>query len=169
VCTVNVLRVRGTVLQINISAGGIPKTAVARAEVGSLGITGDQHNDKKHHGGTRKALLLIPAEVVDALCGEGWPLSYGALGENLTTSGLDPRAWRTGQMYRAGAVLIQLTEPRGPCLTLNPYGPGIQERIFDKRVKALDPASPKWGLSGFYASVLEPGIIQVKDIIEAID
>jgi hypothetical protein len=37
------------------------------------------------HGGPGKALLLLASEVIDALCAEGWPLFYGALGENLTT------------------------------------------------------------------------------------
>ncbi len=160
---------RGKILQVNISSGGVPKTPVARAEVGLLGLSGDDHNDKKYHGGRRKALLLIAAEVVRELCEEGWPLYYGALGENLTTLGLDHKAWRPGQIYRVGSVVLELTKPRGPCLTLNPYGSGIQQRIFDRRVKALDPGSPRWGLSGFYASIVQPGIIEPDDIIEAIN
>ncbi len=159
---------RGKILQVNISPGGLPKMPTARAKVGLLGISGDDHNDKKHHGGPRKALLLIAAEVVNELSHEGWPLYYGALGENLTTLGLDHKLWRPGQRFRAGSVVLELTQPRGPCITLNPYGPGIQQRIFDKQVKALDPGSPLWDISGFYASILQPGIIEPDDIIEAI-
>jgi hypothetical protein len=32
-------------------------------------------------------------------------------------------------------------------------------------VKALDPASPHWGMSGFYASVRSPGPVAAGDLI----
>ncbi|MBV8553524.1 MAG: MOSC domain-containing protein [Acidobacteriaceae bacterium] len=159
---------RGRVIQINISRGGLPKTPVACAEIGPLGILGDEHRHKSH-GGPDKALLLIAGEFVDALCAEGWPVFYGALGENLTTRGLDHRAWRPGQRFRTGTVLFELTTPRGPCANLNVYGEGIQKRIHDQRVRDLDPASLHWGESGFYARILEPGIVFPNDIIEAIE
>lgn len=161
--------VRGSIVQISVSPGGLPKTPIERATVAELGIQGDDQFDKKHHGGPRRALLLIAAEVVDALQAEGWPVFYGALGENLTTRGLDPSAWRPGQRYRAGSIVLELTVPRGPCGNLNRYGRGIQERIYDSRVKVLDPGSPHWGLSGFYASILKDGELRTEDIIELID
>ena len=154
------------VLQINISKGGVPKRVVERAEVTSLGIVGDVQRNRKYHGGPQKALLLIASEVIDRLTAEGWPLFYGALGENLTTANVDHRSWRPGLCYRIGSVLVELTTPRQPCATLNPYGPGIQKRLYDKRVKLLDPESPHWGESGFYAAVLQPGTILANDIIQ---
>ena len=72
---------------------------------------------------------------------------------------------RLGQRIRAGAALLELTKIRVPCATLDIYGPIIKQEIYDKRVKAGDPESPRWGLSGFYASVIEPGVIRVDDII----
>ena len=59
----------------------------------------------------------------------------------------------------------EITKRRGPCATLDVYGPTLQREIFDKRVKAGDLASPRWGMSGFYCSVIEPGPIRVDDII----
>ncbi len=159
----------GIVLQINISRGGVPKRPIARGELGFLGLAGDDHNDTQHHGGPRKALLLIAAEVVDELRGEGWPLFYGALGENITTRGMDHKRWRPGQKYAIGSTIIELTQPRGPCATLDVYGRGIQKRIFDAQVKALDATSQRWGLSGFYAAVRRPGIIETNDSLEAIE
>lgn len=147
----------------------MPKKPIAEAQVQTLGILGDDHFDKKHHGGPKQALLLIAAEVVDELCAEGWPLFYGALGENLTTRGLQHASWRSGQRYQAGSVVLELTKPRQPCDNLTPYGRGIQQRIYDWQVKALDPASPRWGLSGFYASVVQPGIIQQDDVITLVN
>ena len=44
-----------------------------------------------------------------------------------------------------------------PCRQLDVYGPSIKQEIYDSKVKALDPSSPHWGMSGFYASVLAPG------------
>ena len=42
---------------------------------------------------------------------------------------------------------------------------GLQAAIYDALAAAEDPSSPKWGLSGFYASVVRPGIIQPGDEI----
>jgi MOSC domain-containing protein YiiM len=160
---------RGSVIQINVSSGGLPKTPVERAVVDEFGIHGDDHRNKQLHGGPRRALLLVAAEAIDTLTAEGWPLFYGALGENLTTRGLDHSAWRAGQRYRAGGIILELTSPRGPCGNLNQFGAGIQARIYDERVRALDPGSPYWGLSGFYASILKNGELRTEDIIELID
>jgi MOSC domain-containing protein YiiM len=159
---------RGTVIQINTSRGGLPKLPIISARVSRLGIVGDEHRFR-YHGGPIKALLLASSVLIDELCAEGWPLFYGALGENLTVRGLDARFWRPHQRFRAGSVLLELTQPRDPCRKLNMYGKGIQERIFDELVKALDPGSPKWGYSGFYSSVLQAGRIRPDDIIEAVD
>src|SRR6266498_3852682 len=85
---------QGTIVQINISRGGVPKRAVREAEVTPLGLVGDEHAHPAFHGGPRKAVLLVAAEVVDELAGRGFPVFYGALGENLTTSGMDVRRLR---------------------------------------------------------------------------
>ena len=160
---------RGKVVQLNISSGGLPKLLIESAEVTRLGIVGDIQKNKKYHGGPAKALLLIAAEVVQELKQEGWPLFYGALGENLTTEGLDHQQWRAGQRFQIGSVCLQLTTPRQPCRNLYRYGAGLAQRIYDKKVKANDPSSPLWGRSGFYASVIQPGSIQSLDIIEPVE
>ena len=72
---------------------------------------------------------------------------------------------RLGQRLRAGGALLELTKVRVPCATLDVYGPAIKQEIYDRRVKAGDPTSPRWGMSGFYASVIEPGPVRVDDII----
>ena len=117
----------------------------------------------------RKALLLITSEGIDELVAQGYPLFPGALGENLTTVGLDRRQLRAGQRFLAGQVFLELTKRRAPCATLDVYGRGIQRAIFDPQVKAGDPSSPRWGLSGFYARVLQSGTIRQNDIIALVD
>ena len=61
--------------------------------------------------------------------------------------------------------MIEITKRRAPCQQLNVYGPGLQAAIYDALTQAGDPASPKWGLSGVYASVVTPGIIRPGDAI----
>ena len=155
----------GQIVQINISRGGIPKRPVPEAIITPLGLEGDSWNHPEIHGGPRQSVLLIAAESIDDLIARGYPLYYGALGENLTTRGLDRTQLRFGQRLRAGAALLELTKMRVPCATIDIYGPTIKQEIYDKRVKAGDYASPRWGLSGFYASVIEPGLVRVNDII----
>jgi MOSC domain-containing protein YiiM len=72
---------------------------------------------------------------------------------------------RIGQRFRAGEAIIQLTEVRYPCGTLNVYGTTIQSAIYDLRVRAGDPGSPVWGMSGFYASVVQAGLLRAGDPI----
>jgi len=155
----------GHIIQINISRGGLPKRPVPEALITPIGLEGDSWNHPEIHGGPRQSVLLIAAEAIDELIARGYPLCYGALGENLTTRGLDRTQLRYGQRLRAGAALLELTKMRAPCATLDVYGPTIKQEIYDKRIKAGDPSSPRWGLSGFYASVIEPGIVRVNDII----
>ena len=95
----------------------------------------------------------------------GFPVYPGALGENLTTRGLDRRALRLGQRFRCGTAALRLTEVRIPCDTISVYGNGIQNAIYDAPAMKGDPASEVWGLSGFYASVLEPGLVLPGDSI----
>jgi len=110
-------------------------------------------------------VLLITAEAIAELAAHGFPVYYGALGENLTTRGIDRRLLRTGQRFRAGSALIELTKVRGPCATLDIYGPAIQRAIYDAQVDAGDFGSPRWALSGFYAAVVQPGVVRADDII----
>ena len=158
-----------SILQINVSRGGIPKRPVPEADVTPLGLAGDAHAHPQIHGGPRQALLLITSEGPGDLIAQGFPLFHGALGENITTLGLDRRSFRKGQRYRLGTAIIELTKPRGPCDTLNVYGPGIQKAVYDPQVKAGDPSSPRWGLSGFYASVLVTGAIRPGDPIQLLE
>ena len=93
----------------------------------------------------------------------------GALGENITTVGVDRTQWRAGQRWRVGQSILELTKPRAPCETLSVYGAGIQTAVYDSQVKAGDPSSPRWALAGFYASVLQPGIVRPGDPVVLLD
>jgi MOSC domain-containing protein YiiM len=155
----------GVVVQVSISAGGVPNHAIDQAKVTESGIVGDAWRHPQFHGTRKRAILLMTSEGIGELATRGFPVYHGALGENITTRGLN-RSWlRIGQRFRAGQAVIELTEVRFPCDALSVYGFGIQAAIFDARAQAWDPASPVWGLSGFYASVAEPGIVRPGDPI----
>jgi MOSC domain-containing protein YiiM len=160
------LRVQGSILQVNSSRGGLPKRATLAGFVDTLGLEGDGQAHPTIHGGPRKAILLIAAEIIDELAARGYPVFYGAMGENLTARGIDIRALRVGDRLRAGGALLEITQPRGPCTALDVYGPSIKDEIYDLRVKLLDATSPRWGMSGLYASVIEAGEVRPGDQIE---
>jgi len=107
----------GRIIQISVSRGGLPKRSVPAGFITPLGIEGDLCAHPEIHGGPRQSVLLIAAEAVDELVERGYPVGYGALGENLTTRGLDRRQLRLGQRLRAGGAPLELTKVRAPRAT----------------------------------------------------
>jgi MOSC domain-containing protein YiiM len=160
---------QGSILQVSISRGGVPKLAIPQGDLGPLGIVGDEHAHWQIHGGPCQAILLISSETIAALSALGYPLYAGALGENITTVGIDRSQWRAGQRWRLGQAIIEFTSVRGPCALLNVYGPGIQKAIYDAQVQRGDPSSPRWAMSGLYASVVQSGVICPGDPISLLD
>jgi MOSC domain-containing protein YiiM len=144
----------GSILQISVSRGGVPKRAIPEADLGPLGIAGDDQAHPQIHGGPRQAILLIASEAIAELTAQGYPLYPGALGENITTLCLDHAQWRPGQRWRLGHAIVEFTKLREPCHQLNVYGPGIQKAI-----------CANWALGGIYATILQPGTIRPGDPI----
>ena len=159
---------QGVIVQVSISFGCLPKRAISGGLITPLGIEGDRHAHPGIHGGPRKAILIVASEVVEDLVARGYPLFHGALGENLTTRGIAIRDIRIGDRLSAGGATLEITEPRGPCTALDVYGESLKEGISDDRVRALDHTSPRWGMSGFYASVVQPGEVRPDDIISIV-
>jgi MOSC domain-containing protein YiiM len=159
----------GSIVQVSVSLGGVPKRLIAEAEVTLQGIRGDSWAHPEIHGGPNQAILLITSEGIGQLIAQGYPVFPGALGENLTTLGLDRRQMRIGQRYGVGEVMLEITKMRTPCTQLDVYGPSIKNAVYDARVNAGDASTPRWGLAGFYARVLRSGFIRPKDIIELVD
>jgi len=125
--------------------------------VGSLGLLGDAQADLTVHGGPDKAVYLYPAEHYDAWSRElpqhAALLLPGGFGENITTLGFDEDAVCIGDVFRAGSALLQITQPRQPCFKL-----GL--RFGESR---LPRAFLQSGRSGWYARVLEDGVIAALD------
>jgi MOSC domain-containing protein YiiM len=149
----------GRIVQINVSAGGVPKLPVPRAQVRRAGLEGDAHRHAEHHGGPDRALCLFSLEQIEALQAEGHPVEPGALGENLTIAGLDWAAVQPAAFLRVGdEVLVQITCFTSPCLSIRTsFLDGAYSRISEKR-------HPGW--SRVYARVLVPGEIVAGDPVE---
>lgn len=143
------------IVQINVSAGGVPKLPIGRVMVDELGIAGDQHRNLKHHGGPARALCLYASEIIEALRAEGHPIVAGGAGENLTTRGLDWSRLARGRKLAIGEVLAELTDWATPCRNIA----GCFERgAFRRTSHELHP-----GWSRAYARVLRGGVITVGD------
>jgi MOSC domain-containing protein YiiM len=145
----------GRIVQINISAGGVPKLPVEQAEVNVNGLVGDRQKNRKYHGGPDRALCLWSAEIIAQLQTEGHPIAPGSSGENLTIAGLDWAELAIGTQLQLGEpgsshpVLIEITDYAQPCRTIAKYFTGHKYgRISQKR----NPGS-----SRLYAKVLVEG------------
>src|ERR1035438_6163426 len=130
----------GILKQINRSNGGLAKRAIAGpVMLSEVSVEGDRWRNPVYHGGPKKAVLMASAEFIDELAARGFPVFYGAIGENLTVSGLDPHLWRAGQRYRVGQdAVIELTTLRTPCRNLDVFGPAIKAELYDARCNAGD-------------------------------
>lgn len=145
-----------TILQINVSDGGVPKRPVPEAQVGERGITIDRQADLKYHGSPDQALCLYPIEAIEALQAEGHSITAGASGENITTHGLEWRRVLPGSRLRLGdAVLIQITDFASPCVKNAQW---FSDGDFSRLDQQVNP-----GMSRVYAKVLEGGVIRPGD------
>ena len=129
----------GTVLQVSVSQGGIPKRAIPSAELTATGIAGDAWR-YPFHGGRRQAILLVTIEGIDELISQGFPLFPGALGENLTTRGLDRRELRIGRRVRVGQAEIELTRIRRPARRSTSTAPASRPRSMMRGCKPAIPS-----------------------------
>ena len=144
------------VVQVSVSNGGVPKTAVAEAHVGREGLVGDSVNHPKIHGGPERAVCLFSADLIETLRGEGHPIAPGTVGENLTIEGLDWGGLAPEVILEVGdAVQLQLTTRVEPCRTIaGSFAEGRFKRIQPARV----PDQTRW-----YARVLAEGTVRTGD------
>ena len=151
----------GSVRQLNISRGGVPKTAVESAYVGWKGVEGDRQATRKHHGRPFQALSLWSTEVMETLRAEGHQVVPGAAGENITVSGLPWNLVRPGTRLRIGEVVCDVTTYAVPCKQLATL---FVERDFDRIHHDRDLANGTASCR-VYATVVERGIIAAGDAV----
>ncbi len=118
-----------TVLSINVSSGGIPKIPIPSCAVSFKGLAGDERNHDKHYK-LERAVSLIDTEILEQLKTEGYNVSAGAVGENLTVENLDVQSLQLGdRLTFSGGVVIELSEVRQPCFVLDPLGITLKKDI----------------------------------------
>ena len=150
----------GRVAQVSVSQGGVPKLPVPAAEVGPLGLAGDKVGNARLHGGPDRAVCVYSLERIEALRQEGHAIFPGAIGENLTLSGLDWDRVVPGARLEAGECLLEVTKYAQPCSTTAPYVSGDLQRYHQNH-------RPGW--SRVYARVLRPGTVRAGDAARLVD
>ena len=151
----------GRVVQVNISPGGVPKAAVAEAHVGRLGLDGDAHHHDHVHGGPHRAVALLGLEAIERVRADGHAIAPGAVGENLTTAGIELSLLPVGTRLAVGdGVLLELSSPAGPCDVIK----GVFVGGKSGRLSILLHPSD----SRMYARVLAEGIVRPGDPIRVL-
>jgi MOSC domain-containing protein YiiM/ribosomal protein S18 acetylase RimI-like enzyme len=154
----------GRVVQVNISPGGVPKRPVAEARVGRLGLDGDAHHHDFVHGGPHRAVALLAIEARERVRDDGHPgVVPGAVGENLTTSGIELALLPVGTRLAIGDAdgpLLEISAPANPCEVIKgAFTAGKSGRISI----LLHPTD-----SRMYARVLREGTVRTDDPIAVI-
>jgi MOSC domain-containing protein YiiM len=150
----------GRVVQVNVNPrGGVPKYAIAAAELMTEGVAGDKQRDRRFHGGPQRAVCLFAMERIEALRAEGHPIAPGSTGENLTLAGVDWDAITVGDRLRVGErVELEITGYASPCSNIEgSFADGAFKRMSQK----LHP-----GWSRLYAKVLAEGAVRAGDPVE---
>lgn len=146
----------GSVVQLNVSGGGVPKLPVERVDVGFGGMAGDRQAARQHHGRPWQALCLWSSEVIAGLAAEGHPIAAGNAGENVTIAGLVWTDVQPGVRLRLGTVLCQVSAFALPCQKNAGW---FSDRDFTRIHHEKGP------LSRVYATVLRPGTIATGDAV----
>src|SRR5690349_8342770 len=152
----------GRVLQVNISPGGVPKRPVAEGRVGVDGLEGDAHHHDAVHGGPHRAICLLGSEAIARVQADGHPgVVPGAVGENLTTSGIELSLLQVGDRLAIGdEVELEISGPANPCDVIKgAFSGGKSGRISI----LLHPED-----SRMYARVLREGVVRPGDAIRVL-
>ena len=152
--------VNGLVASVNTSRGGIPKAPVFEARLTRCGLEGDHQNDATYHGGPDRAVVLFSLDVIRSLQGLGHPITVGAIGENLTISGLDWPAIAPGAILQIGEATVQVTKYATPCRKIrDAFLGGDYMRVFQNE-------HPGW--SRVCARVTTEGVVRPGDEVRLV-
>ena len=137
-----------------------------------LGVEGDAHCGEKVKHRSRVAqnpdqpnlrqVHLMHAELHDALNTQGFDVSAGDMGENITTCGIDLLSLPVGTKLHLGTeAIIQLTGLRNPCRQINMFQDGLIKAVLDKTDDGKIIRK-----SGVMAIVLKGGLVSSGDKIQ---
>ena len=141
----------------NELVSGIKKYPVSKAYLTKTGFREDEQGDLLHHGGENKALFLFSAityKKINSYFNNSFDMTDMAyFGENLILSNICEEDICIGDILEIGQTKVQITQARQPCwkLSANTDEKNMTNFIFNS------------GLTGWYAKVLEEGIISQND------
>lgn len=139
-----------------------------------LGVEGDvhagvtvKHRSRVARDPTRPNLRqvhLIHEELFAEVGREGFAVTPGELGENVTTAGIDLLGLPTGTLLRIGAdALVEVTGLRDPCRQIDAFQHGLLKRMFGQ-----DASGGLVRKAGIMGVVREGGVVRPGDPIEAV-
>jgi hypothetical protein len=139
--------------------------------VPGLGVEGDAHLGErvKHRSRVRKnpndpnfrQVHLIHEELFGELRGKGFDVSPGAIGENVTTRGIDLLGLPTGTRLRLGPdAVVEITGLRNPCRQLDAFQPGLMAAVLGRDIEGRLVRK-----SGVMAIVISGGDVKAGDPI----
>ena len=141
---------------------GVPSAIVKTARsgpvaVGLLSLDGDEQADLEVHGGAEKAVYAYAASHFPDWAAQFPALNFsgGAMGENLTISGLAESDICVGDVHAIGTALLQVCQPRQPCFKFS----------LRHNNNRLPKAMVKSGQSGWYYRVLRTGALEAGDAV----
>jgi MOSC domain-containing protein YiiM len=130
--------------------------AVEAVQITSLGLAGDTICDTKNHGGVDQAVYVYGEPDY------AWwsrtlktELGPGTFGDNLTIAGLESARMQIGDRLSLGSVILEVTSPRIPCVTL---AVRMGNPEFVKQFKAAERP-------GLYCRVIQGGSVQAGDVV----
>lgn len=136
--------------------GIFKRPADSAVRVTRNGLLGDTVCDTENHGGVDQAVYVygVPdyAWWSETL---GKELHPGTFGENLTVSGLESASLNIGDRLQVGSVVLEVTAPRIPCVTL---ATRMGDPAFVKRFRQAERP-------GVYCRVLQEGYVQIGDAV----
>ncbi|WP_442920019.1 MOSC domain-containing protein [Metabacillus sp. B2-18] len=138
---------------------GICKNQVEKLEVKSSHILDDDVANHDYHGGSERVICVYPYEHYDF-----WENLYkqslpkAAFGENLTVSGMKETDVCVGDIYQIGEVVVQVSQGRFPCSTINKY----------TNINTILNKIVEHGFTGYFFRVLEVGRISSDSSIKLI-
>ena len=151
---VNIGRVRElTQGRRTITTAFVKEPVEGGVALGMLGFPGDEHV-YEDHGGPEMAALVYPREHYAYWRDLGLDLpDAGALGENLTVTGLVETDVHLGDVFAIGTSVVQVSQPRSPC-----YKIAARYGRKDLPVRVQDS-----GFTGYLLRVLQEGEIAAGD------
>ncbi|MCC7366092.1 MAG: MOSC domain-containing protein [Dehalococcoidia bacterium] len=139
--------------------------------VAGIGVEGDAHAGAtvKHRSRVAadpaqpnlRQVHLVHAELFEELAALGFAVAPGAIGENITTRGVDLLALPAGTRLHLGEhAVVEVTGLRNPCAQLDGLQAGLMAAVLDR-----DADGNLVRKAGVMAVVVEGGVVRPGDTV----